>query len=85
MDEIVKQAAKSFKVSELSILKSQRGRVQNNIPRWVVMYLSQEISSKKLNEIAKTFNLKRTGGSIPTTVLKLKGADGRGFEFDEKG
>jgi len=52
-------------------LKSQRGRVQSNIPRWVAMYLSQEISSHKLREIAITFNLKRTE-SIPTTIAKLK-------------
>jgi len=71
ISDIVTQAAKTFKVNELSILKSCRGRVKNNIPRWVAMYLSQEICSKKLNEIAKTFNLKRTG-SIPTTVSKLK-------------
>jgi len=71
MDDIVARVAKMFKVSEASILKSQRGRVQNNIPRWVAIFLSQEIGSKKLSEIAKTFNLKRTG-SIPTTISKLK-------------
>jgi len=32
--------------------------VENNIPRWIAMYLSQEISSKKLSEIAKCFSLK---------------------------
>jgi len=71
IEEIVTQVAKTFKVSELSILKSERGQVKNNIPRWVAMALSQDISSKKLNEIAKSFNLKRTG-SIPTTVSKLR-------------
>ena len=71
IDEVVTRVAKAFKVDEMSILKSQQGRVQNNIPRWVSMYLSQEIGSKKLSAIAKAFNLKRTG-SIPTTVLKLK-------------
>lgn len=71
MGDIVTQVSKSFNVSESSILKSQRGRVQSNIPRWVAMYLSQEISSKRLREIAITFNLKRTE-SIPTTIAKLK-------------
>jgi len=71
MDEIVVQVAISFKVNESSILKSQRGRVKNNIPRWVAMYLSQEIGSNKLSEIAKVFSLKRTG-SIPTTIAKLR-------------
>jgi chromosomal replication initiation ATPase DnaA len=45
--------------------------MQNNIPRWVALYLSQDIGGKKLNEIARTFGLKRTG-SIPTVVVKLK-------------
>lgn len=71
MDDIVARVAKAFKVSEASILKSRRGRVQNNMPRWVAMHLSQEIGSKKLNAIAKFFNLKRTG-SIPTTIVKLR-------------
>ena len=71
MDEIVVRVAKIFNVSEESILKSQRGRVKNNIPRWVAMYLSQEIGGKKLSAIAKTFGLKRTG-SIPTTINKLR-------------
>lgn len=71
IDAIVVQVAKTFKVSESSILKSKRGRVQNNIPRWVALYLSQEISSKTLTEIAKVFNLKRTE-SIPGTISKLK-------------
>ncbi len=71
MDDIVAQVAKVFKVSEASILKSQRGRVKNNIPRWAAMYLSQEMGGERLGAIAKMFNLKRTG-SIPTTVAKLK-------------
>ena len=71
MDEIVSKVVKVFNVSQSSILKSQRGRVESNIPRWVAMYLSQEISSKKLTEIATLFNLKRTE-SIPTTIAKLK-------------
>jgi len=71
IDDIVARVAKTFKVSEASILKSQRGRVQNNTPRWVAMHLSQEIGCKTLMVIAKTFGLKRTG-SIPTTVAKLR-------------
>lgn len=70
MDEIVAQVANTFNVSKGSILQSQRGRVRDNIPRWVAMYLSREIGSKKLSDIAKTFGLKRTG-SIPTTINKL--------------
>jgi len=71
IDEIIERVAKAFKVTRESILTSQRGRVPNNIPRWVAMYLSQELGGKKLSVIAKTFGLKRTG-SIPTTVAKLQ-------------
>ncbi len=71
IDEIVTRVATTFKVSESSILKSRRGRVKNNIPRWVAMCLSRDISSNKLSAIAKAFSLKRTG-SIPTTITKLK-------------
>ena len=71
MNDIISRVAKTFNASEASILKSQRGRVNINIPRWVALYLSQEICSKTLNAIAKTFSLKRTG-SIPTTVSKLR-------------
>ena len=66
LDEIIKKAAKEFKVSKGSILKSQRGRVANNIPRWVTMYMAQQYGGLKLKEIADEFELKRTG-SIPTT------------------
>jgi REP element-mobilizing transposase RayT len=71
VDEIVTEIAKAFKVSEDSIYQSQRGRVDNNVPRWVAMHLSQECGSLSLRDIAGVFGLKRTG-SIPTTVGKLK-------------
>ena len=70
--EMVTQVAKKFNVSVESILNSSRGRVENNIPRWVGLYLSQETGSKTLREIAAAFNLKQTG-SIPTTIMKLRG------------
>jgi len=40
ISDIIVQVAKTFKVSESSIILSQRGCVQSNIPRWVAMYLS---------------------------------------------
>jgi len=71
LDEIIKRVAKEFKVSKSSILKSQRGRVANNLPRWVTMYMAQQYGGLKLKEIADEFELKRTG-SIPTTIKKLR-------------
>ena len=70
LDEIIKNVMKEFKVSKESIIKSQRGRVTNNIPRWVSMYMAQQYGGLKLKKIADEFGLKRTG-SIPTTIKKL--------------
>ena len=71
MSEVAESVAKHFKVELQTIKISQRGRVDENIPRWVVMYLAQEICDVKLSEIATYTGLKRTG-SIPTTIAKLK-------------
>lgn len=71
IDQIAASVAGHFKVDLDVIKKSQRGRVDENIPRWVVMYLAQERCGLKLREIAGYFGLKRTG-SIPMTISKLK-------------
>lgn len=71
IDQITETVAKHCKVSRESIITSQRGRAGENIPRWLVMYLAQDIGGLKLREIANFLHLKRTG-SIPTTIWKLK-------------
>ncbi len=71
IDQVTDSVARYFKVSRESIMNSQRGRVDENIPRWLVMYFAQDISGLKLQEIADFLGLKRTG-SIPTTVSKLR-------------
>jgi len=38
--EVAKLAARHFKVELAAIKISQSGRVDENIPRWVVMYLA---------------------------------------------
>jgi len=40
IEELTEQVAKCFKVSPDTMTTSQRGRVGDNIPRWVVMYLA---------------------------------------------
>jgi chromosomal replication initiation ATPase DnaA len=70
-EQVVDSVARQFKVDVESITRSQRGRVDENIPRWIVMYLMQELCGLKLHEIASHLELKRTG-SVPTTVVKLK-------------
>ena len=71
VESIIIKTSHHFKVSQKSITQSQRGRVKNNIPRWVAMYLAQEIAAAKLKEIAQLFGLKSVG-SIPTSIKKLK-------------
>ena len=71
IESIISKTSRHFKVSKKSITQSQRGRVKNNIPRWVAMYLAQEMAAAKLKEIAEQFGLKSIG-SIPTTIKKLK-------------
>ena len=69
--QITLAVAKRFKVTESSIYKAARGPGSKNIPRWVAMYLCQELSGVTLQHIAKLFKLKRYG-TVSTTVGKLK-------------
>ena len=77
--DIVSAVAKQFKVSEASIYKAARGPGSKNVPRWVAMYLCQELSAVTLQSIARLFKLKRYG-TVSTTVGKLK----KEFEEDPK-
>lgn len=69
--DIISTVAKQFKVSEESIYTAARGPGSKNVPRWVAMYLCQELSAVTLQAIAKLFKLKRYG-TVSTTVGKLK-------------
>lgn len=69
--DIVAAVAAQFKVSEDSIYQAARGPGSKNVPRWVAMYLCQELSASTLQAIAKLFKLKRYG-TVSTTVGKLK-------------
>lgn len=77
--QIISAVAKQFKVSEGSIYKAARGPGSKNVPRWVAMYLCQELSAVTLQTIAKQFRLQRYG-TVSTTVGKLK----QEFEADPK-
>lgn len=69
--QIISAVAKHYKVSEHSIYNAARGPGSKNVPRWVAMYLCQELSAVTLQAIAKLFKLKRYG-TVSTTVGKLK-------------
>lgn len=53
-----------------SVLAGRRGVTENNIPRWVAMYLCRDVGGHKLTPIAEYFGLKRIG-SISNTIAKL--------------
>lgn len=69
--QIIAAVAQQFKVTEESIYTAARGPGSKNVPRWVAMYLCQELSAVTLQSIAKLFKLKRYG-TVSTTVGKLK-------------
>lgn len=54
IDEIIEHVAQEFKVSKESINDAPRGRVKNNIPRWVTMALEQDRSLLKKVERIKS-------------------------------
>ena len=69
--QIISAVAKQFKVDEASIYKAARGPGSKNVPRWVAMYLCQELSANTLQSIAKLFKLKRYS-TVSTTVGTLR-------------
>ena len=70
LGEITDRVSQVFAVDEKSILKNRRGVVENNVPRWVAMYISRDIGGHTLAQIAGHFGLKTTG-SISNTIGKL--------------
>ena len=71
ISQVMDSVADCFGVEITSITESQRGRQKENIARWVVMYLGQELCGLKLRQIADQLGLIRTG-SIPNMIGKLK-------------
>ncbi|HHX81657.1 MAG TPA: hypothetical protein GX696_01575, partial [Pseudomonadaceae bacterium] len=69
---IVSSVADIFNVSDHSILRAARGPGTKNVPRWVAMYLCQEVGGITLQDIATRFGLQRYG-TVSTTIGKLKG------------
>ncbi len=74
-DQVIKHILDEFSVEMSDIVGSQRGRREDNIPRWVVMHLGQELCGLRLRQIADRLGLKRTG-SIPATMGGVEEAIG---------
>jgi putative transposase len=71
LQKIVGLVADSFGVTGKSIVQAARGPGSKNIPRWVAMYLCQEVGGITLQIIAEHFGLQRYG-TVSTTIGKLK-------------
>lgn len=71
INKVVTVVAGTFKVSPRSIVQAARGPGSKNVPRWVAMYLCQELGGATLQEIAEQFGLQRYG-TVSTTIGKLK-------------
>ena len=69
--KVVAAVSTQFKVSEKSIFQAARGPGSKNLPRWIAMYLCQELAGVTLQDIAIKFGLKRYG-TVSTTIGKLK-------------
>ena len=68
---IINSVADTFQVTDHSILRAARGPGTKNVPRWVAMYLCQEVGGVTLQNIANEFGLQRYG-TVSTTIGKLK-------------
>lgn len=68
---IIASVADTFQVTDHSILRAARGPGTKNVPRWVAMYLCQEVGGVTLQNIANEFGLQRYG-TVSTTIGKLK-------------
>jgi len=71
LHRIVGTVATAMKVSPGSILQAARGPGSKNVPRWLAMYLCQEVGGITLQVIAEHFGLQRYG-TVSTTIGKLK-------------
>ncbi len=61
IEQITQSVAFHFGVNVDTIKSTERGKAIENLPRWVVKYLAQEVCSLKLREIAGHMGLKRAG------------------------
>lgn len=71
LQKVVSVVADTFEVTGKSIVQAARGPGSKNVPRWVAMYLCQEVGGITLQVIAENFGLQRYG-TVSTTIGKLK-------------
>jgi chromosomal replication initiation ATPase DnaA len=80
---VVEGVAAYYNTTPEALLKCTRGPQQDNEPRKVAMYLSQELSAARLVEIADYFNLNHYGtvGFTTHQIRQRKRADS---QFERK-
>jgi len=71
MEAMATSIGKRFGLKPEAITTRVRGRSEENVARWVMMYLARDVGGHKLRAIANFLGLKRTG-SIPTQIAKLR-------------
>ena len=71
IDQIVAHVAKCTNTKIEEIVQSKRGRGRENIPRWIALYLSRELSQTSTRVIVNRFGLGHISG-INQAVYKLK-------------
>ena len=61
LDEITGRICEVFRAYKYSISAGRPGVTENNIPRWVAMYLRRDIGGHKISWVADYFTVDRGG------------------------
>ena len=70
--KIIEHTANEFSVSIDSIILSKKGRIPENIPRKIAMYLAHKKYDYRLTELATSFQLKHYGGVAHAIYIMAK-------------
>lgn len=76
MGDILRAVAQVFETGETLILKTPRGRGQQNLARGAALYIARRVAGKSLNEIAAEFGLSHYGsvsGAISRFGSRMSG------------
>ena len=76
---ITKTVASFYGCNEKSILHAKRGRGEKNLPRWIAMKMSQDLSGLNLETIARHFNIGNYC-TVSRTIRRLR----EEMEWDRK-
>lgn len=71
MGDILRAVAQVFETDETLILKTPRGRGQQNLARGAALYIARRVAGKSLNEIAAEFGLGHYG-SVSGAISRFR-------------